>query len=80
MTMTMTTTTATFINSINVSTRAKRRQATSTAIALLERIRSAEEASMNRIPENFQFGETFANADYSNDVVITAINLLSDAY
>ena len=68
------------IDLIDVSTRQKRRNATSLAIGLLERIRFAEEASLERFPTNLQDGDAYANAEYSLEVLVDAIVNLSDAY
>ena len=64
----------------DVSTRSKRRKATAFIIALLERIRAAEEAYMHRVPQNLQDGEAFANAEISVDFIVDAIATLGDAY
>jgi hypothetical protein len=68
------------IGSIDVSTRAKRRQATSFAIDLLEHIRAAEEANIDRFPVNFQDGYAYANAGDSLEVITDAIAELESAY
>jgi len=65
---------------IDVSSRSKRRQATSLALGLLEHIRAAEEANIGRFPENFQDGHAFANAEESHEVVSDAIVALEYAY
>jgi ribosomal protein S7 len=69
-----------FINSINVSTRGKRRKALCIAIKLLEIIRQAEEDNINNFHQNFWNSDAFANADYSLDILTDAICSLVDAY
>ena len=46
----------------------------------LERLRFAEEAYMERIPENLRESETFASADYTVDLLTDAIVTLGDAF
>jgi len=70
----------TMVESIDVSTRAKRRKATSFAIAMLEQIRAAEETNIDRFPENLQCGYAFAKAGDSLEVISDAIADLEDAY
>jgi len=67
-------------NTLDLSSRSKRRKAAGLAIELLELIRLAEERSLSRFPLSLQDGEAFANAEYSLDVVIDAIVGLGDAY
>jgi hypothetical protein len=68
------------LDSIDVSTRGKRRKAMLLAIELLEKIRHAEELYMERIPPNLQSGDAYATADESVDVLTDAIIGLLDAY
>jgi len=68
------------IDSLDVSTRAKRRKALLLAVSLLEKIRTAEEGYLERIPFNLQSGDAYANAEYSVDLVTDAIITLVDAY
>lgn len=68
------------INTVDVSTRDKRRKAVALVIDLLERIRFAEETNIERFPVNFQDGEAFGNAEQSLDIVTDAIVFLFDAY
>ena len=70
----------TMVDSIDVSTRAKRRKATSFAIAMLEQIRAAEETNIDRFPENLQCGYAYAKAGDSLEVISDAIADLEDAY
>jgi len=71
---------AILIASIDVSSREKRRQATSIAIGLLEHICAAEEANIGRFPENFQDGYAFAKAEESFEIISDVIAGLGDAY
>jgi len=68
------------VASIDVSTRAKRRKAMSLVVEILESIRTAEEAYMERMPVNFHSGGAYAAADDSVDAIIDAVIGLSDAY
>lgn len=68
------------VASVDVSTRGKRRKAVSLVIDILEKIRVAEEAYMERIPLNLRESEAYDAADYSIDIIIDAIVSLSDAY
>lgn len=68
------------IETIDVSTRAKRRLAVAYAIELLAHIRFAEEAAMERTPANLQNGDAYANAECSLEVLDGAICELADAY
>ena len=73
-------TTNDFLMSIDVSTRSKRRRATSFVVDLLERVHSAEYANLDRFPLNLQNGDAFANAECSLEVIADAIVCLADAY
>jgi len=68
------------LDSIDVSTRGKRRKAMELAVELLEKIRYAEEQYMERIPLNLRSGDAYFSADYSVDALLDAINRLFDAY
>ena len=70
----------TLLDSIDVSTRGKRRKAIAIAVDLLERIYQAEERYIENIPFNLQSGAPYADAEYSVDLIIDAINTLVDAY
>jgi hypothetical protein len=70
----------TFIDSIDVSTRGKRRKAMGLVIDLLEKIRIAEELYMERTPINLQSSRAYSEADYTDEAIITAIIGLLDAY
>ena len=73
-------TTKDLLNSFDVSSRSKRRRAAAFAIDLLDLIRAAEEAYMDRVPENLRAGDAFANAELSLDAIADAIAGLADAY
>ena len=68
------------LDSIDVSTRGKRRKAMELAVELLEKIRHAEERYMERIPLNLRSGDAYFSADYSVDAILDAIISLFDAY
>jgi hypothetical protein len=65
---------------LDISSRPKRRRAVSLIISVLGRIRSAEEAYMERIPENMHAGDAYAAADDSVDLLTDAVLNLMDAY
>jgi hypothetical protein len=65
---------------LDISSRPKRRRAVSFIISELERIRSAEETYMKRIPENMHGGDAYAAADDSVDSLADAVSSLLDAY
>jgi hypothetical protein len=69
-----------FLDSVDVSTRAKRRKATILVVELLEAIRHAEERYLERIPLNLQSGSAYSDAEYSIEVIIDAIDDLMNAY
>jgi len=69
-----------FLDSIDVSTRGKRRKAMVLVIKLLEKIRHAEERYMERIPLNLRAGHAYFEADYCVDTLIEAIINLLNAY
>ena len=68
------------LDSIDVSTRRKRRKAMTLVIELLEKIRHAEEQYMERMPINLQSGGAYTAADESVDAIIEAIIGLLNAY
>ena len=59
----------TFLDSVDVSTRGKRRKAMMFAIDLLEKIRHAEERYMERIPLNLRSGSAYFDANYSVNTI-----------
>lgn len=69
-----------FLDSIDVSTRGKRRKAMVLIIELLEKIRHAEERYLERIPLNLRSGSAYFEADYCVDTIIDAIIELLEAY
>ena len=69
-----------FLDSIDVSTRGKRRKAMVLVIELLEKIRHAEGRYMERIPLNLRSGNAYFEADYSVDTMLDAIIDLMRAY
>ena len=58
-----------FIDSVDISTRGKRRKAMALVIELLEKIRHAEERYLERIPLNLQSGSAYSDAEYSVDII-----------
>ena len=69
-----------FLDSVDVSTRGKRRKATMLAIDLLEKIRHAEERYLERIPPNLRSGSAYYDADYNVDTIIAVIIELLRVY
>ena len=69
-----------FLNSIDVSTRRKRRKAVALAIELLKKIRYAEEQYAARVPRNLHPGTTHFAPDDSIDAITGALISLLDAY
>jgi hypothetical protein len=63
-----------------LSTRRKRRKAAALAATLLERIRVAEEAYMERIPENLQGSDAYGDADFSIGLLDEAIEAVGSVY
>ena len=61
-------------------TRAKRRHHVSQIVVQLETIMGYENAYRAKIPENFQSGPAFENAEMAIDTLEQAIDLLKDAY
>ena len=68
------------MGSINLSSRAKRLEATTLAIGFIELIREAEKANIGRFLENFRNGYAFVKAYESFDIMTDAIIALRDAY
>jgi hypothetical protein len=71
---------ASVFSTVDISTRPKRRRAVSLIITELSRIRSAEEAYMERIPFNMCDGDAHAAADNSIDLLTDAVLSLMEAY
>ena len=61
------------INSIDVSTRRKRRQAAILAAAILKRIQFSEADYRDRIPDNLQNGDAYLAADEAVDAIDEAV-------
>jgi hypothetical protein len=68
------------IESIDISTRSKRCKVTALITGLLERIRTADELTISRIPENLQYGDVYNNTENSAECIGGAIDSLMDAY
>ena len=64
----------------SLGTRGERRGATRRAIALLEAVMDAEEAYMERIPDNLRGGAGHEAAEQAIDALDQAIGLLGDAF
>jgi hypothetical protein len=62
-----------FLDSIDVSTRRKRREAMVVAIELLEKIRHAEEQYMERTSLNLRSSGAYLEAGYNVDAIIDAV-------
>lgn len=69
-----------FLDTVDVSSRPKRRKAVSAIIATLAFIRDEETAYMERIPQNLQDGDAYAAADSAVEFLTEAIDLLMDAF
>ena len=67
-------------DTVDISTRPKRRRAVLLIITALSRIRSAETAYMERIPANLTDSEAYSAADESIYLLSDAIELLTDVY
>ena len=68
------------IDSLDVSSRRKRRKAVVLVIDMLEKIRFAEEVYRDRIPLDSEDNQALINADYSIDSIVHAIVNLLHAY
>ena len=69
-----------FLDSIDVSTRRKRRKAVILAIELLKKIRYAEEQYVARFPHNLHSVGTYSAPNDSIDAITGALISLLDAY
>jgi hypothetical protein len=67
-------------DSIDVSTRGKRRNVVSLIIDLLDKIQTAEQGYLDRFPHNLQAGDAYELSEFSVDMVTEAMNSLADAY
>lgn len=63
-----------------LSTRRLRRKLVNNLIDLLEKVKLAEEGYRDRIPENLRYSDRYEDADQSVEVLLEAIDILSDAY
>lgn len=68
------------LNAIDLSTRRKRREATSFVVDIIFRIFREEENYMNRIPENLQSGDAFVAAEDTLASLDEAAAILTDAF
>jgi hypothetical protein len=68
------------LDTLDLSSKAKRRKAAALVSSLLERLRSAEEAYMERIPESLQASDAYDNADNAIALLEEAIDLVSSVY
>ena len=69
-----------FFDSIDVSTRGKRRKVVSLIVELLDNIQKAEQMYHDRFPHNLQAGDAYDLSEFSVDMVTEAIGSLNDAY
>jgi hypothetical protein len=69
-----------FIDSIDLSTRKKRRQAASLAAHFLGLIHLQELEYQDRIPPNLQSGDAYAAADETIEMLLAAMDYLMSAY
>jgi len=69
-----------FFDSIDVSTRGKRRKVVLLIIDLLDHIQKAEQMYLDRFPHNLQAGDAYELSEFSIDMVTEAIGSLNDAY
>ena len=67
------------LDSIDVSTRGKRREAMVLAIELLDKIRHAEERCLEMDPPNMLLGWDYLEAKYNVDAIINATTGLWNA-
>ena len=67
-------------DTMDVSTRGKRRSALALAITVLEKIRSAEEDYMERVPFNLRSGDFNEATEDSIDILNDAITTLLSVY
>lgn len=68
------------LNSIDLSTRRKRRDATALVVDILLRISREEERYMNRIPDNLQSGDAFTAAEETLSSLDEAAAILTEAF
>lgn len=68
------------IDAIDVTSRRKRKAAVSIALHLLENVRIAEEAYLERIPLNLQGGDAYAVTEDVIDILTDSIITLMSVY
>jgi len=69
-----------FTGFVDVTSRRKRREILSIAVQLLEQIREAEEAYLERVPENFQSSEAYVATEEYVGFLSDALDSLRDVY
>ena len=67
-------------DSFDVSTRGRRRKAVSLIVDLLDKIQTAEQDYIHRIPYNLQTGDAYELSEFSVGMLTEAMNSLIDAY
>jgi hypothetical protein len=65
---------------LDVSSRAARRRAMALLLVELERVMRAEEAYMERVPENFRCGDAYESAEYTVDIIAGVIIAFGDTF
>lgn len=68
------------IESIDLSTRAKRRKVTSLVVEVLDNVKTFEESVLARTPENLQNADAYQKTEISAEAIGDAIDILIDAY
>ena len=68
------------LDSIDVSTRRKRKAATHIALNLLQRVRHAEKEYLDRIPLHLHGSDAYTAAYYTVDILTEALVTLCDAF
>jgi len=69
-----------FTGFVDVTSRRKRREILSIAVQLLEQIREAEEAYLERVPENFQSSAVYVATEEYVGFLSDALDSLRDVY
>jgi len=73
-------TTKNLLMSVDLSTRGKRRKMITLVIDLLKRIRSAEQALLERMPLNLHASDVYDTAEYAIDILDETIDVISSVY
>lgn len=68
------------LGSIDVTSRRKRKAAVSIALHILEEVRIAEEAYLERVPLNLQGGDAYAITEEVIDILTDSIITLMSVY